>query len=64
MDVVNNVLQRVGSTEPTTLLRDFNKHIGTDSEIWKGVIGTHGDPAFNEKGGIYCSFAKAMGSAL
>ena len=41
----------VGSTEPTILLGDFNAHIGTDNETWKGVIGRHGEPAFNENGG-------------
>ena len=47
---ISNVVQRVGSTESTILLVDFNMHIGTDSETWKGVIGRHRDPAFNEKG--------------
>ena len=46
VDDVNNALQRVGSTESTILLGDFNAHIGT----WKGVIGRHGDSVFNENG--------------
>ena len=50
MDDVNDALQRVGATESTILLGDFNAHIGTDSETWKGVIGGHGDPAFNKNG--------------
>ena len=29
---------------------DFNAHIGTDNDTWKGVIGKHGDPAFNKNG--------------
>ena len=32
---VNYALQRVGSTECTILLEDFNAHIGADSETWK-----------------------------
>ena len=48
VDDVNDALQRVGSTESIILLRDFNAHIETDSETWKGVIGRQGDPAFNE----------------
>ena len=51
VDNDNDALQqRIGSTESTILLRDFNAHIGTDSETRKGVIGRYGDPAFNENG--------------
>ena len=52
-DYVNDVsdtLRRAGLTESTILLGDFNAHIGTNNETWKGVIGRHGDPAFNENG--------------
>ena len=48
VDDVNDALQRVKSTESTIHLGDFNAHIGTNSETWKGMIGRHGDPAFNE----------------
>ena len=48
VDDVNDALQRVGLTESTSPLGYFNTHIGTDSETWKGVIGRHGVPAFNE----------------
>ena len=50
VDDVNNALQRVGSTESSSLFGEFNAHIGTDSETLKGVIGRHGDPAFKEDG--------------
>ena len=61
---VDDVLYRVGSTESTILLRDFNAHFRTDNKTWKGVIGRHGDQAFNETAGIYCSFVVATGSEL
>ena len=47
VDDVNDAILRVGSTESTILLEDFNAHIATDIEIWKGVTGTHGDLEFN-----------------
>ena len=48
VDDVNDALQKVESTESTILLGGFNAHIRTDIETWKGVIGRHEDPAFNE----------------
>ena len=45
VDDVNDALQKVVST---VLFGDFNAHIG--KKTWKGVIGRHGDPAFNENG--------------
>ena len=50
VDDVNDALQRIGSTESTILLGNFNANIETDSETWKSVIGRHGDPAFDENG--------------
>ena len=61
MDDVNDALQRVGLTKSTILWEDFNAHIGTDSEIWKGVIGTHGDPAFNENGRHLFQLCRSVG---
>ena len=50
VDEVNDALLRVSPTESTILMGDFNAHIGTDDETWKGVIGRHGDASFNENG--------------
>ena len=63
VDDVNKALQRVGSTESTILLRDFNAHIGTNSETWKGVIGRHEDPVFNAVAFNQGSAVQSRGSA-
>ena len=39
VDDVNDALQKVRSTKSTIFFGDFNAHIGTDSETWKGIIG-------------------------
>ena len=37
---VNNAFLRVSPTESTVLMADFNAHVGTDTDTWKGVIGS------------------------
>ena len=64
MDDVNDALQRVGSTESTIFLRDFNTHIETYSETWKGMIVRHGDPAFNENNWYLLQLCCTMSSTL
>ena len=32
------------------LMEDFNAHVGTDTDTWKGVIGKHGVTGLNENG--------------
>ena len=50
VDEVNDALLRVSATESTVLMGDFNTHVGTDTDTWKGVIGKHGVTGVNEKG--------------
>ena len=48
VDEVNDALLRVSATESTVLMGDFNAHVGTDTDTWKGVIGKHGVTGLNE----------------
>jgi len=47
---VNDALLNVSPFESTVFMGDFNAHIGTDMETWKGVIGRHGVTGLNENG--------------
>ena len=47
---VNDALLRVSVTESTVLMGDFNAHVGTDTDTWKGVIGKHGVTGLNVTG--------------
>ena len=49
-DDVNDALLRVSTTESTLLMEDFNTHVGTDTDMWKDVIGKHGVTGLNENG--------------
>ena len=50
VDQVNDALLRVSTTESTVLTGDFNAHVGTDTDTWKDVIGTHEVAGLNENG--------------
>ena len=50
VDEINDVLLRVSATESTVLMGDFNAHVGTDKDTWKGVIGKHAVTGLNENG--------------
>ena len=50
VDEVNDALLRVSPTKSTVFMGDFNPHVGTDTDTWKGVIGKHGITGLNEHG--------------
>ena len=61
VDEVNDALLRVSATESTVLMGDFNAHVGTDADTWKGVIGKHGVTGLNE---VEASHAYAHARAI
>ena len=48
VDKVNDALLRVSAIESTVLMGDFNAYVGTDTDMWKGVIGKRGVTGVNE----------------
>ena len=49
VDEENDALFRVSPAESTVLKGDFNVHVGTDTDTWKGVIGKYGVTGLDEK---------------
>ena len=64
MDDVNDAVHRVGSIESINFLWDFNVHLGTDSEAWKGMISRRGNPALNENGGYLLQLCCSNGLCI
>ena len=50
VDKVKDAFLRVSSTEFIVLMGDFNAHVETDTDTWKGVIEKHGVIKLNENG--------------
>ena len=61
---VNNALFQVSPTESTVLMEDFNTHVGTNTDTWKGVTGKRGVIGLNVNGRYFCSYVVTTDSAL
>ena len=48
VDEVNNALLRVSPPKCTVLMGNFNAHVGTEKDMWMGVIGKYGTTGLNE----------------
>ena len=46
---LHNLLQHVNSKDKLVILDDFNASVGSDFELWKGVLGKHGLGNYNDR---------------
>ncbi len=57
-------LESIPNSESLILLGDFNAHVGSDSETWKGVIGMNGEDSLNSNGSSLLHFCASNGLSI